>query len=471
MHSTLRKNFSTPIRASRIEQRNVQTGEVQRTIPCGRYVSSLAIDDENGQLVATDFGRNRTGSSWLRISAGTERAARGYGFRQEPNGQLVATDFGRNRLLLIGLEDGKTRADLPVGCQPTSVALVPSQSLALVTSLLPSGPANAEDHASDVTFIDLKKRSVRCTVKLPLGSTAVCEIAITPDGKYACVPHVVGRFNLPTTQLDRGWVNTNALTLIDIPENRLAGTLLLDEVMRGAADPWGVAIHPTNPVVYVSLSGVHEMAVVSLDAARTLVEGKGLKLVNDLAALQNAKAIERIPIPANGPRGIAVAPDGISVALAGYFSGNLVVTNASGAGVRQVPLGPQPEPAAERLGEAAFHDASDCFQTWLSCATCHPDVRADGLNWDLLNDGVGNPKNTRTMLWSSRTPPCDGVGSAIRYPYHGAGGLHPHPVCPAGRCEGQSGGGLPEFDGAKREPLPQTRRLPHRSGHPGQGHF
>ena len=29
----------------------------------------------------------------------------------------------------------------------------------------------------------------------------------------------------------------------------------------------------------------------------------------------------------------------------------------------------------------------------------------DGLNWDLLNDGIGNPKNTRNLLYAHKTPP------------------------------------------------------------------
>ena len=29
----------------------------------------------------------------------------------------------------------------------------------------------------------------------------------------------------------------------------------------------------------------------------------------------------------------------------------------------------------------------------------------DALNWDLMNDGMGNPKNNRSMLLSHRTPP------------------------------------------------------------------
>jgi cytochrome c peroxidase len=47
-------------------------------------------------------------------------------------------------------------------------------------------------------------------------------------------------------------------------------------------------------------------------------------------------------------------------------------------------------------GEFVFHDARHCFQRWLSCSTCHPDARVDGMNWDRVNDGVGSPKNARS---------------------------------------------------------------------------
>ena len=51
-----------------------------------------------------------------------------------------------------------------------------------------------------------------------------------------------------------------------------------------------------------------------------------------------------------------------------------------------------------------------CAAALLALAACAgstvgPDARADALNWDLLNDGIGNPKNTRSMLHSHRLPP------------------------------------------------------------------
>ena len=57
-------------------------------------------------------------------------------------------------------------------------------------------------------------------------------------------------------------------------------------------------------------------------------------------------------------------------------------------------------------GEKYFNDASHCFQNWQSCNGCHPgDARTDGMNWDLMNDGVGNSENCKSLLFSQVTPP------------------------------------------------------------------
>jgi cytochrome c peroxidase len=89
-----------------------------------------------------------------------------------------------------------------------------------------------------------------------------------------------------------------------------------------------------------------------------------------------------------------------------YFTGSVVLSNAAnGEMVASVPLARQPAETARRRGQRHFHDAEHCFQNWLSCATCHPDARADGLNWDLQNDGLGNAKNTKSLVLSHVTPP------------------------------------------------------------------
>ena len=97
-----------------------------------------------------------------------------------------------------------------------------------------------------------------------------------------------------------------------------------------------------------------------------------------------------------------------------YFSDNLAVVDLKpkhGKGISTIALGPKPELTVERRGEMNFNDATICFQHWQSCASCHVDARTDGLNRDLLNDGIGSPKNTKSLLLSHRTPPVMSTGN------------------------------------------------------------
>jgi cytochrome c peroxidase len=67
-----------------------------------------------------------------------------------------------------------------------------------------------------------------------------------------------------------------------------------------------------------------------------------------------------------------------------------------------------------RQGELYFNDARICLESWQSCYSCHPgDARADALNWDLVNDGIGNPKNTRSLLLAHKTPPAMSLGVRV----------------------------------------------------------
>ena len=318
---------------------------------------------------------------------------------------LLATDWGLNQLTVIDLATGTTKANVPVGYQPTSVAITPDESLAFVSNLLPATAATAPDTAADVSVIDLNTLKAKPFIRLPLGSTNARGIAVSGDGRTVFVVHTLGRFNLPTTQLDRGWVNTNALSIIDAVSSKITATVLLDQVMDGAADPWGVALDPSGLRLFISLAGVHQLAVIDLERLPEILKTSPELLVNDLAALYRGNLLLRIDLPAQGPRGLAVSPDGKLVAIAGYFSGNVVLTDMNGANPASIPLGPQAPATLARQGETLFHDAGRCFQRWLSCASCHADARADGLNWDLLNDGLGNPKSARSLLLADRTPP------------------------------------------------------------------
>ena len=93
-----------------------------------------------------------------------------------------------------------------------------------------------------------------------------------------------------------------------------------------------------------------------------------------------------------------------------YFSDTLTIFELTLSEGHHSPRAPK-ETDLVRQGEFYFNDATICFQGWQSCASCHDDdARVDGLNWDLLNDGIGNPKNTKSLVLSYQTPPVMSLG-------------------------------------------------------------
>ena len=312
-----------------------------------------------------------------------------------------------NTLSRIDLASMRVTERIPTVREPIACALTPDDATLLVASHLPAGPADADFTAARVALLDTATGETRAHVELPNGSTGLRDLCISPCGRYAFVPHILARFHHPTTQLERGWVNTNTLSLIDIAGARLVATVILDHPELGAANPWGVAVVPAEKKLVVTHAGSHCASVIDLPALLERLESlspEELVLVPDqlnfLAGIR-----ERVELVGTGPRGVVAS--GPRVFAAEYFTDSIASIDiaADRPHARSLTLGPLAPPTETRRGELLFHDATICFQQWQSCTSCHPDGRADGLNWDLLNDGLGNPKNTKSLLLAHTTPP------------------------------------------------------------------
>jgi hypothetical protein len=106
-----------------------------------------------------------------------------------------------------------------------------------------------------------------------------------------------------------------------------------------------------------------------------------------------------------------LSPDGKTLAVAAYFSGKVLLLSAADMSVsKTIALPNNPAEDQIRMGERYYYSALNCQQNWLSCASCHDEGRPDGLNWDLQNDGTGNPKQTKSHVFSSETPPTNVSG-------------------------------------------------------------
>ena len=401
-------------------------GRLLRTFSVGLPPGGLALDAARGRLyVAGEAPTN--GLVVLNVNTGKKEFVLPAGHTPlapvlHPDGKtLWLCNRFDNRVAAYDVETRREVASLPVPREPVAAALTPDGSLLVVANHLPAMRADGDLVAAVVSLVDATARRVITNLTLPNGSTSLRGVGMAPDGKYAYVTHTLGRYQLPTTQLERGWMNTSALSIVDLAARKLLATVLLDDVDLGAANPWGVACTADGKQLCVAHAGTHEISVIDLPALHAklakLAAGEkspGVSVTledvpNDLSFLVGIR--RRVKLAGNGPRGLAIA--GGRAVAAEFFSDSLGVVDLAAdapSAARQFALGPRVAPTLERQGEMHFNNAQLCFQQWQSCASCHPDGRADALNWDLLNDGIGNPKNTKSMLLSHKTPPVMSLG-------------------------------------------------------------
>lgn len=566
-------------------------GTVLRRFPTGPKPVGVAV--KNNTLVVTDYGLGKV--SVVDLTTGALLAQ-----NLKNNVSVVDSTYSQstnaNKISVVDATYAQVASftgllgEIKVKEYPFFVDITTDGNFAIVGHLVPTGGTTITNSAASITFINLATRTVTSNIPLPTGSSNVRDIKCSPDGQWAYVVHTIGRTTMPTTQILKGWVNTDALTIINVAQKSIYTTVLLDTSMEGAADPWGVTVSPDNNTLWVSIAGNHQVYKVDLYNLHQLLQGnipgigsyytsfdstaqyrllskrsskaidvpgssttngtqliqytysggnnqkwkivdagggyykiqniatskfidnqgsaaekapvaqwdsstsdnqkwsianlgggyykfinkasgkaldtlelpgnnaglvqvtsnatdgqqwqivkigdnaiptlvnraksdyakpysdiwfaikadpnKKSQLKNDFGALWSAGLLKKIKLPGQGPRGISISADGTKVAVGAYFAGAVYMINTATNTVTQtIPLGTNPAEDSVRRGERIFHDASTTTQEWLSCATCHPEGRADGLNWDMPNDGVGNPKNTKSMYKVFDTPP------------------------------------------------------------------
>lgn len=368
---------------------------------CAAATSTIAVlDAESGELLAAiPAGHTATGAAL------------------SPDGsRLYVCDRFDNHVSVIDLAAGESLARVRVQREPVAAAVTPDGKTLLVANHLAdtrTDDAFQGDVAALVTVIDTGTLETE-SIELPHGASSLRGLCIAPDGSHALVTHLLSNFQMIPFRVDTGWINVNVVSILDIGQRKVVATIGMDEYDRGAGNPWGVTWSRDGSWVYVSVSGTHELCAIesqsllSISASRTM---QPMMAVWPIYPSLGKSLWRRIPLPGKGPRALLAADSKIFVAE--YFSDSVAVVDhppAEQPSVTPLALGPTPRLTERRRGELLFHDATICYQHWQSCASCHPDARADALNWDLMNDGVGNSKNTKSMLLSHQTPPAMAEG-------------------------------------------------------------
>ena len=406
-------------------------------VPAGKVLHRIALPAEPTSMVLSADGKTLyvtaaapkstvcaidTASAKISFTLPAGHTATGVAVSPDGKRLYVCNRFN-NDVWVYDLAEKKQTARVPVVREPVGAVITPDGKTLFVINHLSIDPSNSYDVAAVISVVDTDNLKLS-NIRLPNGSTGLRGVCITPDGKHVLATHLLARYQLPTTQLERGWMNTNALSIIDAANKKLINTILLDNVDLGAANPWGLHTADGQTLV-VTHAGTREISVIDLPGVLKKLEAiqsggvkevqpgiiysgsfTALDVPNDLAFLVDLR--RRIKLPGHGPRGVAVV--GQTAYVTQYFSDSLAAVDLSPSvsparAVQEIALGPKPQLTVQRRGELLFNDATICFQQWQSCASCHPDARVDGLNWDLLNDGMGNPKNNRSMLLAHQTPP------------------------------------------------------------------
>lgn len=317
------------------------------------------------------------------------------------NKVYVCNQF-QNTISEIDLGTNKVTRSVNVLREPKSGVISKDGKYLYVTNFLPAQRADLDYVAACISVIELSGFTKVKDIQLANGSNALRDICITPDGKFVYVSHNLGRYTVPTSQLQQGWMNTSAFSVIDTEKQEFMGVVLVDEPERGAAGIWSIACNDDK--IFISHSGTHEISVINHK-----------ELINKFLAYPNKPALEydltflfglreRIQLEGNGPRAITMDNDRLIVPT--YFADKLNILDINTNELTVADMNPGRVESDIDKGEKYFNDASHCFQNWQSCNGCHPgDGRTDGMNWDLMNDGVGNSKNCKSMLFSHVTPP------------------------------------------------------------------
>ena len=408
------------------------------------FPTDITLNDK-GEILITEKGRNRIsifspdGKTLLRTIPVDESPT---GILLDADKAYVTTNAATGHLQIISLETGKQETAIATGsgaCYPIfgpdkkhiyvcnqfqntvsevdpaihqvirSVKVLREPKSALfskdgeylfVTNFLPAQRADVDYVAACVSVIRMSDFTKVKDIQLANGSNALRGICMTPDGKYIYISHNLGRFTVPTSQLQQGWMNTSAFSIIDVAKQEFIGAVVVDEPERGAAGIWSIVCN--DETLFITHSGTHEISVIDHKAMLDKFLNYPNKSMLDLRFLYGLR--KRIPLEGNGPRKMIMENGKLYIPT--YFADILNIVDAQTCEIATANLNPDREESAENKGERYFNDASHCFQNWQSCNGCHPgDARTDGMNWDLMNDGVSNSKNCKSLLFSHPTPP------------------------------------------------------------------
>jgi len=338
---------------------------------------------------------------------GTGGGPAGLALSTDGNSLYSANSFSSD-LSIIDLTSGAERKRLFTGNNPTGVEISPEGNTVMVTSRRTLGLPYGDTLKCELTVVNDKMQ--RIAERKDIKQAYMMEnIAFTPSGDLAIIPLIRPKNNVPTIQIERGWMMTNGIGIVEQKPAGRTIQLLLDEPNVYYADPFDIAITPDGKKAFVSHAGVDLISVIDLDALRKLIsesDDRMLAAYSNYLGSSSKIVLKRIPTGAN-PKGMSLSPDGKMLYVAEHLEDRIaVISTESLETIGNIPLGGPARITVARHGRRLLNNAGHTFQSQYSCYTCHPDTHEDGLVYNMASKDMGrNMTNTQSLRNIGDTPP------------------------------------------------------------------
>jgi len=309
---------------------------------------------------------------------------------------------------IFEMETFKEKRRLRAGNNPVSAAVTPDGTQVYVSSRRSIPVPHMTSPMTEMTVTDT--RSQRVSERKMWKNAYIMEnVAVTPSGDMAISTLIRPKNLIPAVQIERGWMMTHGIGIIERGENGRMIQLLLDEPNSYYADPFDLVISPDGKKAYVSHGGVNTISVIDLDEIRAILRestDEQLKTYANYLGLSSRYVIGRIPTGAN-PKGMVLSPDGRLLYVAERLEDRIAVINTNTLSTEKtIDLEGPGRRTPARLGRQMLNNASHTFQNQYACYTCHPDAHEDGLVYNMAGKDMGrNLANVQTLRDIGDIPP------------------------------------------------------------------
>ena len=386
--------------------------KVLNHVRTGVHPHSIALDESGQKCYVSNQWSDNVFVTDLTIMKVTDTLKTGNG----PAGLALSTDTRylyvvnsfSNDISILDLQSKSEIKRLAAGNNPSGIQFSPDGKTICVTSRRGLIAPYGTPLLTELTVVNSVTQ--RISEHKNIESAHMMEnIAFTPSGDLALVTLIRPKNLVPAIQVERGWMMTNGIGIIELkPDGRII-QLLLDEPNAYYADPFDIVITPDGKKAFVSSSGVDYISVINIDSVRAIISESSpdlLRAFSNHLGISSRIVMKRIPTGSN-PKGLALSPDGKKLYVAEQLEDRISVIGTENLEVmKAIDLGGPRRITVARHGRRLLNNAGHTFQNQYSCYTCHPDVHEDGLVYNMASIDMGrNLTNTQSLRNISDTPP------------------------------------------------------------------